>query len=440
MTCEQNLEITIAQYCRNHRGEENYLSGNEAVRYDRHVANSGDISELVIRPALEYVIEFVRERRLNDSQFRYPAHLRQLLSRPRLLKSDLRRIRKAVESDEEFRQALSASLADDADVIISWWINQPEGWEDLILAEVEKRSQSGESADAAADIVREQRRRIAAEQRAKAAASAQTESEQHAAALAAELDHLRSQLIDSTAERERLEETVGTLRQDLRHTNDKLTAAQQRLAKSSASEDASTDAQRRAEEVRNRALEDRSAALADLSDITGILNDLRDIGQRLEAVVPQDQAVVTRSPIPTPGRLNGNPLGMTLHLLKSSATVLIDGYNVTKGRWPQVSLEEQRELLVAATDTLASRFGTDFIVVFDGADIAGAHRERRSIIRVMYSPSGVSADDVIRDEVRGIPVQRPVVVVTDDQEIQRDVRHMGANIVSSTHFGQVLQS
>jgi predicted RNA-binding protein with PIN domain len=404
------------------------------------VANSGDISELVIRPALEYVLEFVREGRLADAEFRYPAHLRQLLSRPRLLKSDLRRIRKAVEGDTAFRKALAASLNDDHDVIIGWWLNQPDGWEDLILAEVEERSQSLDNANAAADIVREQRRRIAAEQRAEAAEFAQTESEQHAAALVSEIADLRAELAKSKAEQDDLQEIVSDLRQELRHTNDRLGAAQARLEKSSQSEDASLDAQRRAEEVRNRALEDRRAALADMSDLTGILHGLRDLSQRLEAVVPQAQAADERTPIPTPGRLNGNPLGMTIHLLKSSATVIIDGYNVTKGRWSQASLEEQRERLVAATQTLASRFGTDFIIVFDGADIAGAHRENRSIVRVMYSLSGVTADDVIREEVRRIPAQRPVVVVTDDQEIQRDVRHAGANIVSSAHFGQVLQS
>ena len=90
------------------------------------MAHSGDISDLVIRPALEYVIEFIRQGRVRDSQFRYPAHLRQLLSRPRLLKSDLRRIRKAVEGDDEFRAALSTSLDDDTDLIIQLWINQPE--------------------------------------------------------------------------------------------------------------------------------------------------------------------------------------------------------------------------------------------------------------------------------------------------------------------------
>ena len=404
------------------------------------MAHSGDISDLVIRPALEYVIEFVRQGRVRDSQFRYPAHLRQLLSRPRLLKSDLRRIRKAVEGDDEFRAALSTSLGDDADLITRLWINQPDGWEDLVLAEIEERSRSEESADAAAALVREQRRRIAAEQRAESAERAREEHQHHLAALESEVAELRAQLSVSETHQSELEATVRDLRQDLRHTNDKLTAAQRRLEQASEAEDASTEAQRHAEIVRDRALEDRRTALADLSDIAGILHDLRDVGNRLEAVLPQPESAASRLPIPTPGRLNGNPLGMTIHLLKSSATVIIDGYNVTKSAWPQYSLAEQRERLVASTDTITARFGTHFLVVFDGADIPGAHRQTRSVNRVVYSPEGVTADDVIRDEVRRIPPHRSVVVVTDDREIQRDVRIDGANIVSSAHFGQVLQS
>ena len=81
---------------------------------------------------------------------------------------------------------------------------------------------------------------------------------------------------------------------------------------------------------------------------------------------PHEQAAAERLPLPTPGRLNGNPQGMTIHLLKSTATVIIDGYNVTKGTWPDRSLEQQRELLIAATEQLAARFGTHLIIVFDG--------------------------------------------------------------------------
>ena len=51
--------------------------------------------------------------------------------------------------------------------------------------------------------------------------------------------------------------------------------------------------------------------------------------------------------------------------------------------------------------------------------------------RVVYSPPGVIADDLIRAEVRATPLERPVVVVTNDQAIRRDVAAMGANWISS---------
>ncbi|MEC7175577.1 MAG: NYN domain-containing protein, partial [Actinomycetota bacterium] len=278
------------------------------------------------------------------------------------------------------------------------------------------------------------------EQRAQSAETARDESLEHITSLRAENDALREELVHYELQQQELDETIAGLRQELRHANDRLQAAQDRLAKSSEAEDQSVDAQRNAEHVRDLALEDRRSALANLSDLGGILHDLRSLGQRLEAALPNEQAAAERLPLPTPGRLNGNPQGMTIHLLKSTATVIIDGYNVTKGTWPNHSLEQQRELLIAATERLAARFGTHLIIVFDGADIAGAHRENRSLIRVMYSPNGITADDVIRGEVRRLPISRPVVVITDDQAIQRDVRSDGANIVSSAHFSQVLYS
>ena len=88
-------------------------------------------------------------------------------------------------------------------------------------------------------------------------------------------------------------------------------------------------------------------------------------------------------------------------------------------------------MLLDAIENLARRFGSDITVIFDGADVVGAAAEGRRIVRVMYSPAGVIADDVIRDEVRRLPVTRAVVVVTNDQAIVRDIRAMGANTMTS---------
>jgi len=77
-------------------------------------------------------------------------------------------------------------------------------------------------------------------------------------------------------------------------------------------------------------------------------------------------------------------------------------------------------------------------VVFDGASVVGAHSARRRLVRVVYSPEGTIADDVIRDEVRRLPTSRAVVVVTNDAEIVRDVRAEGANTVRSDDLLAVL--
>ena len=69
----------------------------------------------------------------------------------------------------------------------------------------------------------------------------------------------------------------------------------------------------------------------------------------------------------------------------------------------------------------------------------GAAADRRRVVRVMFSPAGVIADDVIRDEVQRLPATRSVVVVTNDQEIVRDVRAMGANTMASEQLVDLLR-
>ena len=108
---------------------------------------------------------------------------------------------------------------------------------------------------------------------------------------------------------------------------------------------------------------------------------------------------------------------------------LVDGYNVAKHGWPDVSLDDQRRHLLTRLENLAAAHHVEVVVVFDGADVVGAHADARRRLRVVYSPAGVTADDVIRDLAGSVDTARPVVVVTDDREIIDDVRQMGANPV-----------
>jgi predicted RNA-binding protein with PIN domain len=59
-------------------------------------------------------------------------------------------------------------------------------------------------------------------------------------------------------------------------------------------------------------------------------------------------------------------------------------------------------------------------------------------VRVLYSPFGVIADDVIRQLVAVEPTGRPVVVVTSDQAVARDVLRGGAKVVGAVVLSRLL--
>ncbi|MDG1696821.1 MAG: NYN domain-containing protein, partial [Ilumatobacter sp.] len=155
-----------------------------------------------------------------------------------------------------------------------------------------------------------------------------------------------------------------------------------------------------------------------------------------EAALPKRRSA--RTPLSLPGGVIASSGEAAEFLARSDAQLIIDGYNVAKLGWPNLPLEEQRNVLLDVVENLALRFGTNVTVIFDGASVVGAHASRRRLTRVVYSPSGIIADDVIRDEVRRIPANNAVVVVTNDAQIVRDVRRDGANVVPSNAFLSIL--
>lgn len=115
------------------------------------------------------------------------------------------------------------------------------------------------------------------------------------------------------------------------------------------------------------------------------------------------------------------------------ARLIVDGYNVTKAAWPTASLEAQRSRLVAALGPVVARSGAETTVVFDAAEsTARTVMPAPRGVRVVFSPAGVIADDVIRQLVAAEPHGRVVVVVSSDQEVTRDVTRGGARTVPAT--------
>jgi len=112
------------------------------------------------------------------------------------------------------------------------------------------------------------------------------------------------------------------------------------------------------------------------------------------------------------------------------AHLIVDGYNVTKTGFPGLSLSDQRDRLVRSLGALAARTSAEVTVVFDGAAVATARPPARGV-RVLFSPAGVSADDVIKDLVRAEPTGRVLVVVSSDKQVADTVRRDGARTAGS---------
>jgi len=120
--------------------------------------------------------------------------------------------------------------------------------------------------------------------------------------------------------------------------------------------------------------------------------------------------------------------------------LIIDGYNVTRAEWDDTTLEIQRARLLRGLGPLTAQTGAEVTVVFDGtnAESRPVVQQPRGV-RVLFSPRGVLADDVIRDLVAAEPPGRPLGVVTSDQEIVRDVlRKPGVRVIGSRALVRLL--
>ncbi|MEO6124591.1 MAG: NYN domain-containing protein [Ilumatobacteraceae bacterium] len=182
----------------------------------------------------------------------------------------------------------------------------------------------------------------------------------------------------------------------------------------------------------NRLTPPRRTSLADSHEKNSPPNAARAPAAGLGDVRPLRRGPHRRQPIPIPGGLHGDSHAAAEHLLRTpDVCVIVDGYNVAKQAWPQLDLIDQRECCIVLLEDMSRRIGTDIRVIFDGAEVIGASSPRRRLVRVQFSPPGVSADDVIRGAVRSMPLQVPAVVVTNDRAIVSDVRAVGANVIST---------
>jgi predicted RNA-binding protein with PIN domain len=165
----------------------------------------------------------------------------------------------------------------------------------------------------------------------------------------------------------------------------------------------------------------------------------RELALEPSSMLPADvvaDASAVRPGSPEGGRARGleadDPVRLDQLLALPRVHLLVDGYNVTKTGFPEISLEQQRNRLVSSLGGLAAQTGAEVTVVFDGAErVIGLPPAPRGV-RVLFSRKGETADELIRRLVRAEPAGRPVVVISTDREVADGVRRHGAYPLGSS--------
>jgi predicted RNA-binding protein with PIN domain len=379
-------------------------------------------------------------------------------------------IASVLETDEEFRQRVAIQArttvsevaealesgatplaADPVEVAAVAYLLRPEGWVGVV-----------ERSAGAADVER--------------AADAGREAEQQVARMRKQLDEVTEELRKA---REKSKAQIATLKDENAQLRHKLGETRHRLK---AAQSAEADAQRAEAEAQAAASSAAAASDAEIRRLRTRADELERelaVGRRgdraekeagtlrarllLDTLLDSVQGLRRELALPAVegapadsveadvaeqgsrtssghGSLAPDDPGLLNELLNLPRVhLIVDGYNVTKHAWPESPLERQRDRLMKGLAPLVARTRADVTVVFDAAETADRPPINKPRgVRVLFSPVGVIADDVIRQLVAVEPAGRPLVVVSSDQEVVRDVTKAGARAVASPALSALL--
>ncbi|HET6857670.1 MAG TPA: NYN domain-containing protein [Streptomyces sp.] len=431
--------------------------------------SAGDAAEVLDRPLPEgvrrKVVALVSDAFGGLTVADLPAQLRQYarFTPTRRAKFAGNAMAAALESDPLFRQRIGERLreaqpelagaleagsppaaADPVDVAAAAYVLRPVGWVKLVAAAGEEAQRAdAERADEAAQQELERLREELAQ--AREHTKSETErlrTELEAARKEADILHrkLRSALSDVKRGEAALRRTGAEIDAVKAAAAAHVTTAEsesRRLKSRLGEAEAAAEAGRRA--VREgRSMEDMRVRL--------LLDTVLDAAQGLRRELALPPA--TLRPADTvdavePGRMtpkdiaaralsDTDPALLDQLLALPQAHLVVDGYNVTKTGYPQMPLDKQRLRLLGGLSMLAAQTGAEVTCVFDGAELAApVLLAPPRGVRVLFSKSGVTADEVIRQLVRAEPPGRPVVVVSTDREVADGVAKAGARPVAS---------
>ena len=392
-------------------------------------------SVVQLPPALRRVADFVPARRA---------------------RAGARTIISALDGDDELRtrvgvQVLAAAGAEDerdtADRAALAWLVRHEGW----LEEIAATDEAAESREVTSEAGQVNRLRERLEQAERATKELRAAHRAQVDTYKTEISGLRRKLGETRASeratREDADERVAVAEEAQAAAEERATAQEKELRQLRVQlarlEESGGEQRRAARSDRDEAtLRARLLLETIIDSASGLRRELAlppvtgSPGDRVEAELASEG---TRQPTAAGSLSSTDPALLEQYLCLPRCRLLVDGYNVSKQSWPASSLEVQRSRLLTGLASLVARTGADTTVVFD----AGATASRPVVttprgVRVLFSPPGVIADDVIRQLVDAEPEGRVVVVVTDDREVLVDVARSGARTVGSRALAELL--
>ena len=238
-------------------------------------------------------------------------------------------------------------------------------------------------------------------------------------------DRLAAERADAAAQREASAAELDRIRAEARTWQQRAEAAADRA-------DAASQNVRRLRETSGdrRAADDRRLDLL-LGALESAASGLRREWNLIGGGPAPADTVAAGLPAPAADQRTSDPNRLLLWAGLPRAHLIVDGYNVSKTGFPELVLADQRERLVRQLAAFAARTSAEVTVVFDGAAVATSRPIVRGV-RVLFSPPGVQADDVIADLVRAEPTGRVVIVVSTDRRVADDAVNAGARSAPST--------
>ncbi len=338
---------------------------------------------------------------------------------------------------ESLRTGTSTAASDPIDTAVVAYLVRPDGWPELIADATSRWADEQAGRDAASGELARLRAELS---------ELRTRLKAESARVRDEVGAVRDRAAEQSEQTRRtLRTRTGELRAAERSRDDaiaEVAAARHELSAAREAHESDVrrlrariaELERAAETVRRDARNHRDA---DVARLRLLLDTMAEVAAGLRRELSLPAGTLRPADLVEAGVGDGDRSGVrdaaALDQLLELPQVhlIVDGYNVTKTGYGELTLSDQRTRLITALAALQARTGVELSIVFDGGVRPPSQPRAPRGVRVLFSAEDEIADDLIRRLVDAEPPGRPVIVVTSDRAVVADVHRAGAWTASS---------